>query len=174
LKAFESNILNQTFSDFEDEWLTSRIGGASPSDVSSILSTENVTMNFHHWCLTKENFTKYEMEKNWDLLATGNDTDGLEFIALMESKVYPIWLSQFHPEKNAFEWTNKYPTIPHFASAVKSAFFFAEFFVQETRKNFHSFASREEEEKYLIYNQVPVFTGNIQIDFSMVQSYLFP
>jgi hypothetical protein len=48
-------------------------------------------MNFHHWCLTQENFTKFEMEKFWSPLATGADFDGLEFIAAMEAKDYPIW-----------------------------------------------------------------------------------
>ena len=48
-------------------------------------------MNFHHWCLTQENFTKFEMEKFWSPLATGSDFDGLEFIAAMEAKDYPIW-----------------------------------------------------------------------------------
>ena len=52
---------------------------------------QNVTMNFHHWCLTQENFTKFEMEKFWSPLATGSDFDGLEFIAAMEAKDYPIW-----------------------------------------------------------------------------------
>jgi len=51
-------------------------------------------------------------------------------------------VTQFHPEKNAFEWTLKYPTIPHSADAIKSATFFANFFVQQSRKNFHSFVNR--------------------------------
>ena len=159
---------------FTEDYSRSRIGKSSRPDIDDILSKSNVTMNFHHWCLTPENFTKFGLDKVWTNLATGNDLDGLEFVALLESKTFPFWLSQFHPEKNAYEWTPKYPMIPHTSAAVRSAAFFAEFFVDECRKNLHSFSSREEEEKFLIYNWSPEFTGQSPVDFTMVQSYLFP
>ena len=45
----------------------------------------------------------------WQILSTNEDDDGLEFVSLIEAKRgLPIWGSQFHPEKNAFEWTTKY------------------------------------------------------------------
>ena len=113
------------------------------------------------------------MDNFWTLLATGNDWNGLEFVAVIEAKDYPIWGTQFHPEKNSFEWTLKYPDIPHSLDAIKSAAFFSNFFVEQSRKSQHSFENRSEEEKFLIYNEIPVFTGNVDINFSMVQSYLF-
>ena len=33
--------------------------------------------------------------------------------------------TQFHPEKVMYEWTLKYPTIPHFANAVRANNWFA-------------------------------------------------
>ena len=45
--------------------------------------------------------------------------------------------------------------------------------LQEARKNLNTFESREEEEKYLIYGYNPEFTGDMEIDFTMQQSYLF-
>ena len=47
------------------------------------------------------------------------------------------------------------------------------FQLQEARKNLNSFSSREEEEKYLIYNYVPTYTGAIGLDQSMIQCYFF-
>ncbi len=44
----------------------------------------------------------------WRLLATNVADDGVEFVSLMEARDFPVWASQFHPEKNAFEWTTKY------------------------------------------------------------------
>ena len=44
---------------------------------------------------------------------------------------------------------------------------------QEARKNLNSFASREDEEKYLIYGYQPEFTGDLEIDYTMQQCYLF-
>ena len=96
-----------------------------------------------------------------------------EFIALLEAKNYPIWGSQFHPEKNPYEWTRKYDNIPHSKNAVEAASFFANYFVEQTRQNHHKFESREVEEEYLIYNFSPDFTGRQDIDFAMQQAYVF-
>jgi len=157
-----------------DDYATSYFAKQTPDEVTEILSTQNVTVNFHRWCLTPENFTKFEALRNfWNVLSTNKDWDGLEFISLMEAKHYPIWGSQYHPEKNAYEWTRKYPDIPHFKDAIHVSAHQAEFFVEETRKNLNSFANREEEEQYLIYGYQPEFTGDAEIDFSMQQSYLF-
>ena len=34
-----------------------------------------------------------------------NTVDRVEFISLMEGRELPFYASQFHPEKNAFEWS---------------------------------------------------------------------
>jgi len=92
---------------------------------------------------------------------------------MMEAKDYPFYGVQFHPEKNAFEWPYKYSRLPHSSNAVKTTFFFASFFVDECRKNLHSFESREDLEKHLIYNYNPEYTGKISMNYTMVSSYLF-
>ena len=109
----------------------SRFGLSSPDDVDLILSEQNVTINFHNWCLTPENFTKSEaLRKFWNVLATNKDFNGLEFISLMEAKHYPIWASEYHPEKVSYEWTLKFPNIPHFKDALHVAAHHAAFFVE--------------------------------------------
>ena len=109
----------------------SRFGQQTSDDVTEIMRTQNVTINFHKWCLTPQNFTKFEALQNfWDVLSTNQDWNGLEFISLIESKHFPMWGSQYHPEKNAFEWTWKYPDIPHSKDAVHIAAHHAEFFVE--------------------------------------------
>jgi len=47
-------------------------------------------------------------------------------------------------------------------------------FLEESQFKSVYFFDRSEEEKYLIYNEIPVFTGQASIDFTMSQSYLFP
>ena len=96
-----------------------------------------------------------------------------EFVAGFEAHNYPIWGTQFHPEKNPYEWTRKYQNIPHSKDAIKVASFFADYFVEEARLNWHAFESRQLEEEYLIYNFNPEFTGREPIDFAMQQVYLF-
>ena len=116
---------------FTENYPKSRFGMSSPNDVDDILSQQNVTINFHNWCLTPENFTKLEPLKNfWNVLSTNYDENGLQFISMMESKHYPIWAVQYHPEKNMFEWTEKYSNIPHTQDAVHIAAFESQFFIQ--------------------------------------------
>lgn len=38
------------------------------------------------------------------MLATSRDHAYTEYIALIEAYDYPIYGSQFHPEKNIYEW----------------------------------------------------------------------
>ena len=45
--------------------------------------------------------------------------------------------------------------------------------MEAARSNGHAFPSREEEEENLIYAYAAEFTGREDVDFSMVQSYLF-
>ena len=155
------------------EFSRSNIGKAIPNDVYLTLTTMNSTINFHNWCLSPTNFSYFEMDKFWDVLATNQDYNGFEFISLLEAKDYPIWGSQFHPEKHAYEWTLHYPKIPHDLKSIHAGAFFAEFFVEETRKNGHTFRDRQSEESHLIYNFNPSFTGNVKIDSTFVQAYYF-
>ena len=46
----------------------------------------------------------------------------------MEAHEYPIWASQFHPEKNPYEWTRHYNNIPHSKEAMDVSAFFARYF----------------------------------------------
>ena len=56
---------------------------SSPDDVGNILGEQNVTINFHNWCLTPQNFTKSEpLTSFWDVLSTNYDTTGIHFISM--------------------------------------------------------------------------------------------
>jgi len=132
-----------------------------------------VTINFHHWCLTRENFTRYGLDKEWRALSVNTDQEGLEFISAMEHKSLPFFGTQFHPEKNAFEWAVQYPNIPHSRAAVEVAQFFAQFFLSLARQSEHKFSTREEEESALIYNFIPFYSGKSGRDSGFQQVYLF-
>lgn len=88
----------------------------------------------------------------------------------MEHKRYPFFGSQFHPEKNSFEWyTNQ--NLPHSKNAIKTSQYFGNFFVDECRKSSHKFPSISDEYNHLIENFHPVFTGRHGSSF--LQTYLF-
>ena len=76
--------------------------------------------------------------------------------------------TQWHPEKNAFEWNPK-ESIPHSANAVNVMQWVANFFMSEARKNDHHFESVEAETKALIYNYRTTFT-----DAGFTEEYIWP
>lgn len=86
------------------------------------------------------------------------DKNDLEFISAFESKLYPFYGIQFHPEKNQFEFIEG-KNIPHSLKSVRMSQYFANFFVEEARKNDNAFADWLHEQSALIYNYNPAFTG---------------
>jgi len=160
---------------FTEEFNQTRLIGQMPNKVVDILATENVTINFHRYCVAPETIaTSPSMNDFWTVISTNHDDNGTEFVSLFESKKYPIWGSQFHPEKNPFEWAVKYDEIPHQQDALDVAIYFANFFVQQCRRNGHSFDDRADEEEYLIYNFIPTYTGKeTNANYSMQQCYFF-
>lgn len=43
----------------------------------------------------------------------------------------PFYATQFHPEKNSFEWATRLKGIPHSKNAIRVGQYFANFFVDE-------------------------------------------
>lgn len=71
---------------------------------------------------------------NWRLITLNEDSNGLKFVSSMESRSFPFYGVQFHPEKNIFEWLPKQKTA-HSFDAVKASQYFANFFVNEGMMN---------------------------------------
>ncbi|XP_064477961.1 gamma-glutamyl hydrolase-like [Ornithodoros turicata] len=143
-----------------------------PRALERALTKENITYNMHQWCITPENFTKYGIDDFYDVLSTSRDADGLTFISTVQAKHYPIYATQWHPEKAAFEWVDnaKHQHLPHSENAVKVMQYVADYFVHEARKNNHAFESKEVEAKTLIYNYPVTYMGE---NSSSVQEYIF-
>eukprot|EP01099_Mayorella_cantabrigiensis_P006426 TRINITY_DN5364_c0_g1_i1.p1 TRINITY_DN5364_c0_g1~~TRINITY_DN5364_c0_g1_i1.p1 ORF type:complete len:104 (+),score=9.79 TRINITY_DN5364_c0_g1_i1:101-412(+) len=87
------------------------------------------------------------------------DQDNNLFVSAIESKKYPFYGVQFHPEKNTFEWSTYYD-IPHSSDASLTTQYFTNFFVSESRKSFHSFPSEDQEKAALIYNYNPLYVDS--------------
>ncbi|XP_018599775.1 gamma-glutamyl hydrolase [Scleropages formosus] len=135
----------------------SRMFKGFPEDVLRSLASEPITENSHEWSLTLESFNNNKELRNFYDVLTTNMDGNVEFVSTIEAKEFPFYGTQWHPEKNAYEWTKPY--IPHSPSAIKMMFFMADFFVNEARKSFHRFSSEKEKAESLIYNYSPVYTG---------------
>ncbi|XP_070580586.1 gamma-glutamyl hydrolase-like [Ptychodera flava] len=155
---------------FQKDFKTTRLFASAPEKIIQILENENVTFNAHHNGVTPKNFsTSAKLKSFYKIISTNFDKNGLEFISMTEAYKYPFYASQWHPEKNIFEWTVK-ERINHSKDAMAASLYFTNFFVNEARKNFHKFPNPAEEEAALIYNYKPMYTGKIS---SYDQSYFF-
>ncbi|XP_063768491.1 gamma-glutamyl hydrolase-like isoform X2 [Eleginops maclovinus] len=139
---------------FTKEAKQSRMFKSFPAELMEDLASEPLTEHSHKWSVSVlTHNTNNDLKNFYKVLSTNTDGE-IEFVSTVEAYDYPIYGTQWHPEKNAFEWRRPY--IPHSPSAVKTTFYMAQFFVNEARKNFHRFESEEEERSALIYNYNPV------------------
>ncbi|XP_026815980.1 gamma-glutamyl hydrolase B-like [Rhopalosiphum maidis] len=139
-----------------------------PKDVRNVLLTEPVTANHHIHCVSKKNFKLMKLDHFWNSITINKDSNNLTFISTVEAKSYPFVGLQFHPEKNAYEWKRN---DPHSWSAIYSARYFYDWFVNECRKNNHRYIKNSTLENELIYNYPTTYVGKLNSVFEQV--YIF-
>ena len=114
---------------------------------------DRLTYNSHKMGVSPD---AYKDESNglssfFTILSTNVDRKGKPFVSTIEGRFYPIFATQWHPEKNSFEF-NPSQAFPHSADAVLVSLAMSNFFVGECRKNSHAFPTAQDEEMSLIYN----------------------
>ncbi|CAH0480182.1 unnamed protein product [Peronospora belbahrii] len=161
--------------DFTKEAPTSRLFSQASPELYAWLKNKPITMNNHKHGIAVKRFNQYSsLTEFYTVLSTNVDRQGIEFVSSFEAKKYPVYGVQFHPEKNAFEF-GKYPdgtpyeVIDHSREGVASGQFFANFFIDEARKNELRFEDPKVERKSLIYNY---HVSTIK-DPVFVESYIF-
>lgn len=143
---------------FNKAYQSSRLFGNASLDIINILKTENVTINYHKYCLTKKALKKVYLSERFRITSHNSDIHGLKFISSLEHVRFPFYGLQFHPEKNIYEWIED-KNIPHTANAIRVGQYFANFFVNEARKSAHRYLNFTEELASLIYNYPVFYTG---------------
>ena len=125
--------------------------------VMNLYANENLALFAHRAGISPKTYTENSVLSDfYNILSTSFDRNNTEYVSLIEAKNYPIYGSQFHPEKNIFEW-HASAAFPHSQEAVQVTTYLAQFFMHEARKNFNTFGSEEELKPYLIYNWDPYF-----------------
>ena len=135
------------------------------------LASFNVTNNMHHFGVSPDRYSSPPLSDFYDALATSVDRENRHFVAAIESKKYPFFGVQFHPERSLFEWTPS-EQVDHSSRTVEFAQYFSRFFVGEARKSTHSFPSEPDAMQLVIENAVPVYTYFLQSN--SMQYYIFP
>lgn len=118
--------------------------------------------------MTIENLKLMNLDKFWNPITINKDRNNLTFISIIEAKSYPFVGVQFHPEKNAYEWEK---SDPHSWTAIYSARYFSDWFVNECRKNIHKYTNKTTLRNELIYNYPTTFVGKPNSPYEQV--YLF-
>lgn len=140
-----------------------------PGKLSSVLEKENVTYNYHGYCYTEQSFLEPPLNGSWRIMSLNHDTEGVEFVSSIEHLKYPFYGVQFHPEKPIYEFGSSH--VPHTKSSIRIGQYFADFFVNEARRNPHNFTTTSEQSRALIYNYSPEYTSKIGSSYE--QQYLF-
>lgn len=156
--------------DFKPDFRKSRMFADTPDEIIEILASEDVTANFHQYCITEQNLTALGLDEEWRVMSINMDWNGLEFISTIEHKILPFYGIQFHPEKNIYEWVRN-KNISHTPNAIKVSQYFADFFVNEARKSEQRFQDADDIDRHVIYNYPVSFTGLKKSSFE--QCYLF-
>jgi gamma-glutamyl hydrolase len=124
---------------------------------------------FHHrWAVTLETYQNTAgINSFWKLVSTSKTGDGVEFVSTVEAVKYPYLMTQYHPEKNSFEW---HINASRTYSAVSVEQKFINQFVKIARLSSNRFTDENEWTRLSIYNFQPLFTPN---DADFIQVYLF-
>ncbi|EDO44920.1 predicted protein [Nematostella vectensis] len=119
---------------FTDGYKDSRMFRNAHNDVTQDMAKLGVTLNMHVNCVTVETYEKESsLSSFFKKLSTNMDKDDkVKFVSTVEGLKYPFYGTQWHPEKNQFEWTYE-ENINHSSEAVKVAQYVANFFVDQGR-----------------------------------------
>eukprot|EP00899_Mesostigma_viride_P013063 jgi/Mesvir1/21758/Mv04163-RA.1 len=159
--------------EFTGDVLNSRIFGSMGVQLLRKLEKQQLAMEAHRKGISP---AKFHADKNlttfFRVLSYSHDENGKKYVSTMEAKHFPFSATQWHPEKNAFEWI--WSTTPHSRDAVEITQGVANFIADESRKCPHKPDTLQSEMDLLIYNYPPWFSEKADRAIGSVQLYLFP
>jgi len=146
------------------------------------LTMTNITMNNHINGITPSQFmASTNLTQLFHITSTNFDRNGRPFVSTIESRNYPIYGTQYHPEKNNFEFglrhglspftkyysDEPYEAINHSEEAVELSMQLALFFVGQVRRSTHG--------KYHLLKRHPVvYQYPMEIGRGFEQVFLIP
>ena len=150
-----------------NEGYTSRLYAGLSKDLAEKMTNANLSVFAHRYMFHYEDFVNtYPLNVSLTPTTYSYDDRGVKYVSSYESPTMPIYATQYHPERNAFEWRaafvqNRSP------DAILLAQYLANFFVNEARKNTNTFP---EKDNYIIENYDPVVLPN----HTVTAIYFFP
>jgi hypothetical protein len=136
-KLFGDDLFEFALSDYEQE--------------TAFYHQHNYGLSPSHWA------TETAFQENLKILSTETTADDEEFVNIYEGIKYPIVGFQFHPEI-ATSAMSKFHDFPHSNRAIYLNRYFADWFVEQARKNTNKMDFYNEETLLLIGNYAKVET----------------
>ena len=100
------------------------------------LGSAPVTINFHHDGVSVRSFEQSKaLGAFFILVSTNFDRKGAAFVSTMEAWDFPITATQWHPERNQYEWRATVSAESHSTEAVAAMQYLAGYFVGDARRN---------------------------------------
>ncbi|XP_020231366.1 gamma-glutamyl hydrolase [Cajanus cajan] len=141
-----------------------------PPDLLTQLETNCLVLHNHRYAISPSKLqNNANLASFFEILTTSKDKDDKTFVSTARGKKYPVTVSLWHPEKNAFEWATSLKA-PHTEDAVRVTQSTANFFVREARKSSNTPDAQEVRDN-LIYNFKPTYGGTAGKGYDEV--YLF-
>lgn len=105
-------------------------------DLVGLLTENAVTINQHTYGVRPETMEDVE---GYNVLSTNEDREGKVFVSAFEHETRPLYGTQFHPEKNTFEYGCNSKGVPveptkHNDAAIRHSFELSRFFGGEVAK----------------------------------------
>ncbi len=112
---------------------SSRLFSSLPPNILDLFSTQPITVNEHAFSLSSQSFNSNEyLSRDFNIISTNLDREGVEFVSSFEMKDKKIYATQFHPEKNAFNWN--LPNVTHTGDGILAMQYLANRFLQDVRE----------------------------------------
>lgn len=143
-----------------------------PKKYLRALSKDNITHNYHIWCITKASMNETNLSDSWNILTESKSAGQVKFVSSVQSKRFPFVGLQFHPEKSAFEWNTK-SHFNHSRISIETSRLFYDWLAVEASLSKHSYPSPSDLYKEVIYNYAPVMTYPHNRETSFEQIYFF-
>jgi len=154
---------------------SSRIFGHAPQHVWDALTKQRMTQNLHHDGVLPQTYkSNKNLESIFDVISINHDKKGKPFASTIEGKKYPFYGTQWHPERNQFDWGIQ-EALNRSPEAIAAIQWVSAFFVQEAQKNDHHYPTEAQANSANVHNWPVTFTGGSTTDnYPEELTYYFP
>lgn len=146
------------------------------------VTQRNVTMNNHQLGVSPDRFRDNNLASQlWDITSINTDSNGQPFVSTIEPHhpdIFPIYGVQYHPEKNAFEYSTypgtniPYEAIDHSSEGLDFSIRMARFFVAKARRSLDSKGNSHFYTKSDVYPSI--YTYPVRTGLKFEQIYVIP